>query len=171
MNKENPSSSRPIKGSFLCLPPRRAGSPGFTLIELLIVIAILGGLASLGIPAFQTYIEKARVARATAEIRVIEGEILSYRIGNGKFPDSLAQIGWGGRPDPWGNPYQYRDNSSGRGNGMARKNYFMRPLNSDFDLYSMGKDGATTSPLTAKASRDDVIRANNGQYVGPVEKY
>ena len=40
------------------------------------------------------------------------------------------------------------------------------PKNSDFDLYSMGKDGASVGPLTAKASRDDVVRASDGRFVG-----
>jgi general secretion pathway protein G len=35
----------------------------------------------------------------------------------------------------------------------------------------MGKDGKSQSPLTAKASRDDIIRANNGQYVGLAADY
>jgi general secretion pathway protein G len=39
-------------------------------------------------------------------------------------------------------------------------------LNSDYDLYSKGRDGRSVSPLTAKASRDDVIRASNGGFIG-----
>ncbi|MCP5251868.1 MAG: hypothetical protein H6939_09135 [Burkholderiales bacterium] len=45
------------------------------------------------------------------------------------------------------------------------------PINSDYDLYSMGKDGASVSPLTAKASRDDIIRANNGRFIGRAADY
>ena len=44
--------------------------------------------------------------------------------------------------------------------GKMRKNRFLVPINSEYDLYSMGKDGKTQMPLTAKASRDDVIFAN-----------
>ena len=39
-------------------------------------------------------------------------------------------------------------------------------MNSDYDLYSTGKDGAGSPPITAKPSQDDVIRASNGSYVG-----
>lgn len=42
----------------------------------------------------------------------------------------------------------------------------MNPLNSDFDLYSMGPDGKTATPLTAKASYDDIIRAVDGKFLG-----
>ncbi len=47
----------------------------------------------------------------------------------------------------------------------------MVPINSDYDLYSKGPDGASQGPLTAKASRDDIIRANNGRFIGPVALY
>jgi general secretion pathway protein G len=53
-----------------------------------------------------------------------------------------------------------------KGNGQARKDRFLVPLNDDYDLYSMGKDGTSSPPLTAKVSQDDIIRANNGSYVG-----
>ena len=45
------------------------------------------------------------------------------------------------------------------------------PLNSTYDLYSMGKDGQSQSPLTAKASLDDVIRANDGGFIGLAAHY
>jgi general secretion pathway protein G len=48
-----------------------------------------------------------------------------------------------------------------------RKDRFLVPINSDFDLYSMGKDGESVPPLTAQKSRDDIIRANDGAYIGP----
>ena len=51
------------------------------------------------------------------------------------------------------------------------KDKSLHPLNSDYDLYSMGKDGASTGPLTAKASRDDVVRANDGRFIGLAKDY
>jgi general secretion pathway protein G len=44
-------------------------------------------------------------------------------------------------------------------------------LNSDYDLYSMGEDGESVPPLTAKQSRDDIIRANNGGFIGLAADY
>jgi len=52
-----------------------------------------------------------------------------------------------------------------------RKDHNLVPVNSDFDLFSKGKDGQSKSPFTAKASRDDIVRANNGRYIGPVSGY
>ncbi len=45
------------------------------------------------------------------------------------------------------------------------------PINSDFDLYSMGPDGRSVSPLTSSLSRDDIVRANNGRFVGTAASY
>ena len=52
------------------------------------------------------------------------------------------------------------------GVGGARKDRFLVPINSDFDIYSMGRDGQTVAPLTAKKSHDDIIRASDGGFYG-----
>jgi len=55
--------------------------------------------------------------------------------------------------------------------GRARKDRFLVPINSDFDLYSMGRDGESVPPLAAPKSRDDVVRAANGAFVGLASKF
>ena len=87
------------------------------------------------------------------------------------LPNSLAQIGYGSLMDPWGNPYQYLNHSTHRGLGQDRKDRFLVPLNSDYDLYSMGKDGQSSPPITAKNSLDDTIRASDGAYVGLASQF
>lgn len=54
---------------------------------------------------------------------------------------------------------------------QPRKDRFLVPINSDYDLYSMGADGRSVAPLTASMSRDDIIRANDGAFVGLAEDY
>lgn len=144
---------------------------GFTLIEILIAIAIIGVLASIAIPAYQDYKEKARVTQAISDIASISIKIEAYWQDARAYPDSLANVGVIGMLDPWGNSYQYLDLTQSSSTGAARKDKNLVPLNSDFDLYSSGKDGLSVGPLTAPRSKDDVIRANDGRFIDLASKY
>ncbi len=143
---------------------------GFTLVELMISIAIVGTLSAIAVPNYIGYRQKAVNVRIIADLKMIEKEIMIYVAEQGTYPATLAQIGLGTLKDHWGNPYQYLP-VAGTPKGKLRKDHFMVPVNTDFDLYSMGPDGKTVAPFTAKASRDDIVRANNGQYMGPVSGY
>ncbi|GAB4236056.1 MAG: hypothetical protein Kow00109_09470 [Acidobacteriota bacterium] len=55
--------------------------------------------------------------------------------------------------------------------GLMRKDRNMVPINSRFDLYSMGRDGQSVPPITAQQSQDDIIRANDGGFVGLARNY
>jgi general secretion pathway protein G len=145
---------------------RKGGCSGFTLVEIAIVLAIIMTLTAIAIPSFRQYIEKVKIARAIVEIYGLEKEIRSYE----PLPDSLAVLGRNNLVDPWGHPYEYLK-VEGATKGKLRKDRFMVPVNSDFDLYSMGKDGKTATPFTAKASWDDIVRASDGAYVGLVSNY
>lgn len=144
----------------------REHSNGFTLVELVIVLAILLTITAIAVPNLMATIDQAKVAKAVGDINAIETDIAWYQTIYGQLPDDLSQIGDANLLDPWGNPYQYLNHSTMKGNGQARKDRFLVPLNSDYDLYSMGKDGLSVPPITAKHSLDDVIRASNGSYVG-----
>ena len=66
-----------------------------------------------------------------------------------------------GMEDPWGNPYVYA-NHDVVPPGHRRKDHSLVPINSDYDLYSKGEDGASAPPLTANSSKDDIIRGRDG---------
>ena len=144
---------------------RRPTPQGVTLIEIVIVTAILATLAALAIPLMESFFNKARVARAIEEIRTISLALDATKADEA-LPNSLDDIGYGNRLDPWGRPYEYFNLTTMKGNGKARKDRNLTPLNGDYDLYSRGSDGQTASALTAKASRDDIIRADNGGFIG-----
>jgi len=143
---------------------------GFTLIEVMVSVCIIGVLSAIATPFYIGYRERARVAVAISDIKTIETAIFNFFADNGSLPDTLAQVGRGNILDPWGNPYSYLriDGGNLKGKGKLRKDHFMVPVNTDFDLYSMGKDGGSASPFTAKASQDDIVRAYNGGYYGKV---
>ena len=143
---------------------------GFTLVEILIVIAIIGTLAGIATPVFSSYIDRTRIERAKVEIRMMDREIELFLGKNGRYPNTLAELGLGSLNDPWGNPYQYLP-VAGAKKGKLRKDHFMNPVNDDYDLYSMGKDGKSSTPFTAATSRDDIVRANGGDFIGLVSQY
>jgi general secretion pathway protein G len=148
--------------------------PGFTLIEVMIVIAIVGILTSIGVPNYIKYREKARIEVAITEMRFLEKEILNFRAEFGQLPDDLSEISIGRVLDPWGRPYIYlkiQGNDAKGENFRPRKDLSLHPINTDFDLFSVGKDGRSNAPLTAKISQDDIVRANNGGFVGLVSTY
>jgi general secretion pathway protein G len=145
---------------------------GFTLIELLFIVAIMGTLAAIGVPTYSGYIDKGRNATAMVDIGDMQVGIARFRAENGRQPNTLAEAGFANPLDPWGRAYRYL-----RIEGIVpeppgvRKDHSVHPLNSDFDLYSMGKDGASVAPLTSDISWDDIVRANNGRFVGLGSEY
>ena len=151
----------------------------FTLIEVLMIVAIIGTLLALIVPSYTNLLEKAKVNHVISEIVKISRELDDFLIDNGTLPETLDElIQNSNKPlnliDPWGNPYAYlvilgKDKNEIQ--GIWRKDRFLVPINADYDLYSMGKDGVSTAPLTAQASHDDIIRANNGGYFGLAHKY
>jgi general secretion pathway protein G len=143
-----------------------------TLIELLFTLVIVSTLAGISIPAYRDAARKAQTARAVADLRTLSDEISIYNLAYGRFPNSLADVDRGNLLDPYGNPYQYLNIADGHPpKGKMRKDRFLVPINSDFDLYSMGPDGKSVTPLTAATSRDDIIRANDGGYFGVAADY
>lgn len=145
---------------------------GFTLVELLLALLISSILATIAVNSYGAYMERLKIGQAKTDILLIESELERFYTINLSYPESLSQL-TGQIPllDPWGNPYQYLNITTVRGNGKVRKDHNLVPLNTDYDLYSMGKDGKSESPLTAKASRDDIIRANNGGFIGLASEY
>ena len=133
-------------------------------------MAVLGTLVTIGLLFYGDVTEQAKVARAIADIATIGGDIDTFEVMNDRLPNDLAEIGRGSLLDPWGNVYVYVSFAV-TPEGQWRKDHNLVPLNSSFDLYSKGKDGDTQPPLTAAASRDDVVRANDGNYVGLASRY
>jgi general secretion pathway protein G len=170
------SESNDGKGRFT-RPDVRSGSRlahGVTLVELLAVVAMVAALSAIAIPTYQGYIDDVRLNDARKDITLISVHLERFRSDNrGSLPGSLAQTPASLLEDPWGNPYRYLniEDATGPGLGKLRKDKNLVPLNTDFDLYSMGEDGDSKGPLTAKASRDDVVRANNGGYIGLASEY
>jgi general secretion pathway protein G len=116
---------------------------GFTLLELLVVMVIIGLLAGYVAPRYFAQVGKSEVKATRAQIDAFEKSLEAYRLDVGKYPTTeqgLAALmtapagtpNWQGPylkksvpPDPWKNPYQYRQPGE----------------HGDFDIYSFGRDG------------------------------
>lgn len=142
---------------------------GFTIIEILLAVGLVGVLAAIALPSYRSYIARAEMAQVILDMKAIDILLQGYEGEYGRLPDTLEEVGWT-KPDKWGNPYYYL-NMEGATTGQKRKDRSLHPLNSDYDLYSAGPDGRTTTPLTARISQDDIIRANNGAFIGIAKDY
>lgn len=150
----------------------------FTLLEALLIVAILGTLLALMIPSYSNLLKKSRNNQAISDIAIISRKLDDFLTDHGILPETLDELLDKSGPlniiDPWGNPYEYLVILGKKKNeiqGKWRKDRFLVPLNSDYDLYSMGHDQISRPPLTARSSWDDIVRANDGKFIGLAHKY
>jgi type IV pilus assembly protein PilA len=66
---------------------------GFTLIELMIVVAIIGILAAIAIPAYQDYTIRAQVTEGLNLMSDMKAGVAEWYAQEGSWPTSLTQIG------------------------------------------------------------------------------
>ena len=148
-------------------------SRGFTLLELLSALAICGLLAGVAVPTYRAIVERQKTQTAIRDLAEISMRIERYFTNRFEYPESLEDIGAHEMRDPWGNPYRYLsfDADIPGINGKIRKDHNLHPINSNFDLYSVGPDGESRAPLTARHSRDDIVYARDGGFIGPAEDF
>lgn len=109
---------------------RKQTELGFSLIELLIVVAIVGILAAIAIPAFMDAIDRSKQRRSMGDMHTIATANGTYKVDQQDYAPNLAALVGGEYlqvlvvNDGWGNPFVY--NTTG----------------DDYDLSSLGSDGA-----------------------------
>ena len=136
-------------------------------MEVLIAVAILALLVMIAVPAYSKYKDEQNNAQAKADIVDIQTRIDKFYVNFNRFPDTLEDVGAHTMRDPWNNVYYFHNIATGSGNSSKpRKDKKLKPVNSDYDLYSMGKDGSSVATFTSKKSEDDIVRCNNGQFIG-----
>ena len=157
---------------------------GLSLLELLAAMAIVGILTVFATYMFggnglncdepnarPSYTMRAKIAAITADIGEIKLKAERFDLNNGRYPTSLAELGLDGKTDPWGNPYVFTDLTTINGVGKARKDHNLHPVNTHFDIYSLGPDGVTATPFTSTLGKDDIVMANDGSYFGAACHY
>ena len=138
-----------------------SGDRGFSLVELILVVALVSILVSIALPSYSKIKDKVREVRCSSEIRELERRITAFSIDqNGAPPTSWVAMGIAAPLDPWGRAYEI---------GVPFREDLATTVNTDFDLYSKGQDGLSDQDIEHANSRDDVIRAGNGGFVGLVQ--
>jgi len=149
---------------------------GVTLIELMIVLALLATLASIAMASYSSYKLTSQNNAAIQDIVQIASAIERYHLANKTWPLSLSDVNYSAKLDPWGNNYIYAQvpkmlgqiNIAGT---KLRQDANQRPINTFYDLYSMGADGDTKNNISVPVSRDDIIRALDGEFIGLAKDY
>ena len=72
---------------------KRSIQQGFTLIELMIVVAIIGSLAAVALPAYQDYTKRARVSEALSLMSGAKASVTEYYSTNNTWPSNNASAG------------------------------------------------------------------------------
>ena len=125
---------------------------GFTLMELMLTVGLIGVLMGIAVLSYQSYRERMRENQAVREIAAMSADIQRFALDRRAFPRRWPTSARPGA-STLGRPHVY--NVDGERQGRRARDHKLNPLNTDFDLYSLGKDGKSKPQITQKDSVDD----------------
>ena len=110
---------------------RKGSHEGFTLVELIVVVAVLGILVAIVVPALLSAVDRTRQRRSMADMANLAKANSMYHVDSSRYVNALAALAPNYMPnlpasDGWGTPWQYTPAGNQR----------------SYELRSLGKDGA-----------------------------
>ncbi|HGG9227601.1 TPA: pilin [Neisseria meningitidis] len=147
---------------------------GFTLIELMIVIAIVGILAAVALPAYQDYTARAQVSEAILLAEGQKSAVTEYYLNHGIWPSDNSAAGVASSADIKGKYVQKVEVK----NGVVTATMLSSGVNNEIkgkklSLWAKRQDGSVKwfcgQPVTranANGANDDVTAANDNSNNG-----
>nr|ABY83303.1 pilin [Neisseria gonorrhoeae] len=140
---------------------------GFTLIELMIVIAIVGILAAVALPAYQDYTARAQVSEAILLAEGQKSAVTEYYLNHGKWPENNDSAGVASASKIIGKYVKQVEVKNGVVTAqMASSNVNKEIKDKKLSLWAKRQDGSVKwfcgQPVTRdNADNDDVKDAGN----------
>ncbi|ENW5127628.1 prepilin-type N-terminal cleavage/methylation domain-containing protein [Neisseria gonorrhoeae] len=141
---------------------------GFTLIELMIVIAIVGILAAVALPAYQDYTARAQVSEAILLAEGQKSAVTEYYLNNGKWPENNGAAGVASTPtDIKGKYVQSVTVANGVVTAQMKSDGVNKEIkNKKLSLWARREAGSVKwfcgQPVTRGNAKDDTVTADNG---------
>ncbi|EMT3086256.1 pilin [Neisseria gonorrhoeae] len=141
---------------------------GFTLIELMIVIAIVGILAAVALPAYQDYTARAQVSEAILLAEGQKSAVTEYYLNNGIWPENNGDAGVASSSSIKGKYVQKVEVAKGVVTAqMASTGVNKEIKGKKLSLWARRQDGSVKwfcgQPVTrAKADADDAVKDVTG---------
>ncbi|HEZ0608683.1 TPA: pilin [Neisseria meningitidis] len=141
---------------------------GFTLIELMIVIAIVGILAAVALPAYQDYTARAQVSEAILLAEGQKSAVTEYYLNHGIWPKNNTSAGVATSADIKGKYVEKVEVKNGVVTAqMASSNVNKEIQGKKLSLWAKRQDGSVKwfcgQPVTRTAADSDDVAAANGK--------
>ncbi|HFC3823325.1 TPA: pilin [Neisseria gonorrhoeae] len=135
---------------------------GFTLIELMIVIAIVGILAAVALPAYQDYTARAQVSEAILLAEGQKSAVTEYYLNHGEWPKDNASAGVASPTDIKGKYVQKVEVAKGVVTAqMASSNVNKEIKDKKLSLWAKRQDGSVKwfcgQPVTRNDAKADTV--------------
>ena len=82
---------------------KRTKEGGFSLIEIMVVLGVIAVLTGIAVPAYNSYIEKGKIAEAMSDLKRIQTAIIALATDTGEWPghQSIGKLDSGGSNEIW----------------------------------------------------------------------